>query len=562
MKFQPHEMQNNAKGFVLALVIIMVTLISFSVIVVVGLVTQDIRISRANIARTTALYAAEGGAYDGLWRVGNHRFSGDYDFLFNHKGQEVPVDVSVNEPSPGLFEIEASAIFEGREETVFVEAMYRPPSQALDHSYFINNWGWFHGDSIVNWGDVRSNGPFSFAHHSPRVMGDIYTHMYIEGGGNIQGKGSSPEKQHENMPILTMSNIQFFEDNSDFAYEQGGSLSYDGEVLIDGALGDNPGEKRNIYLKGTQEDPIEIDGPVAVKGDVVIEGYITGQGTIYTGGNIYVAGDVQYLDGPHPRVPAVADPPGWVRNNIDKDLVGFAAWGNIVFGDFTNNTWRSNVNSWMNDSRNESSEENLGPDGIPNTPLDGTPNDVNQNGIIDPRATLETFDFNDPFHADYYKNLPEEVDTGGWWPSPINGQNDYSHLATTAGINNLDGVYYTNHFLAGRMGHGGGVSVYGSLISRNESIIYNNELELNHDGRLDSSFASEYDIYELLSLNVGLPPSQAKFAITNWEIGEKTSPGGGPPGDDPPGGGPPGGGPPGGGPPGGGPPGGTPPGQQ
>ena len=34
------------------------------------------------------------------------------------------------------------------------------PSQVFDYAYFINNWGWFYGDTIYCNGNVRSNGQF------------------------------------------------------------------------------------------------------------------------------------------------------------------------------------------------------------------------------------------------------------------------------------------------------------------------------------------------------------------------------------------------------------------
>lgn len=90
------------------------------------------------------------------------------------------------------------------------------------------------------------------------------------------------------------------------------------------------GEKNNVILIGTRDNPIEINGNVVIEGDVMIKGYVRGKGLIRATGNIYMPSDVQY------------------RNTIDgkdaqgKDLevfdagnsVGYAAGGNIVIGDY------------------------------------------------------------------------------------------------------------------------------------------------------------------------------------------------------------------------------------
>jgi len=45
------------------------------------------------------------------------------------------------------------------------------PSQVFDYAYFINNWGWFYGDTIRCYGNVRSNGQFDAAGYAPTITG-------------------------------------------------------------------------------------------------------------------------------------------------------------------------------------------------------------------------------------------------------------------------------------------------------------------------------------------------------------------------------------------------------
>ncbi len=483
------------KGFVLAMVIVVVTLISFAVIIVVGLVTQDIRISRANVARSIAHYGAEGGAFDALWRIGQNEYEGDYNFDFTHEDQVVPVDISVTKVEDRRYRVESRGEFQGKETTVIVDAIRRASGYPLDYSYFIDNWGWFHGNTVFNWGNMRSNGPMVFDDTEIIVQGDIYTHEYIEGFQNIRGNARNPHHRHEGVAKLSMPDVGNFEQNADFAHAEGGTLSArtpDGEqITINSAHGDGFGDKENIYLYGTYDDPIEIDGPVAVKGDVIIHGYITGQGTLYTGGNIYVAGNLEYKDPPNRSVPSnPGERYGWIENNIDKDLIAYAAAENIVFGDFTDSFWRNTVDKWMNDPLNK-----------------------------DSGGTLADFDFRAPFSYEFYEGLPEYIQDGEDF-IPLIEQSDYKHISTTGSIDLLDGIFYTNNYLAGLIGFDtdSDVQIYGSLISGNDALLHGTHLQLNHDPRLPSRYADMYDIFEKLSLQLGLPATDAPFRIINWEI--------------------------------------------
>jgi hypothetical protein len=80
----------------------------------------------------------------------------------------------------------------------------------------------------------------------------------------------------------------------------------------------------NVVLVGTDADPIEIEGDVFVDGDVVITGKVKGTGKIQARRNIYFVGDTTNAD---------ATDYGAAKDGT-QNLVGYAAGGNIVVGDF------------------------------------------------------------------------------------------------------------------------------------------------------------------------------------------------------------------------------------
>lgn len=107
-----------------------------------------------------------------------------------------------------------------------------------------------------------------------------------------------------------------------------------------------------LVLDGSTH-PIEIDGPVVVNGDVIIKGTVKGQGTIYAGRNIHIVGDLQYDKAPNWPKPD-SSPEKTAENNMKADLLGLAAKGNIVIGNYTdllaNNTWYNDVDHYIGPS--------------------------------------------------------------------------------------------------------------------------------------------------------------------------------------------------------------------
>jgi len=276
------------------------------------------------------------------------------------------------------------------------------PSKVFDYAYFINNWGWFYGNTIHCNGNARSNGQFDVAGYSPSITGQpmyenvefdgttatlagyqddnndglqdgedggVFSGWDIVGAQNLQGNGGNAQNQHDfqdEVPMPNLSDMTIYELQ---AIDEGGSITIGGVTMVDAVAGDDGGELQNIYLHGTAADPIELNGPVVVRGNVMISGIVTGQGAIYASGNVYVPDSINYANPPTTVRPAdetQATTEAWLAANWDADFLGLFSGENIVVGDVTNSTWQNYVGRWMNSSLNGSSED-AGEDGVPNT---------------------------------------------------------------------------------------------------------------------------------------------------------------------------------------------------
>ena len=427
------------------------------------------------------------------------------------------------------------------------------PSEVFDYGYFINNWGWFYGNTIVCRGNARSNGQFDVAGYSPTVTGQprygavartgasvslsgyiddngdgaldgadggVFSGWDIVGAENLQGAGGRQENQHDFQERIEMPNLTDLTPYEENAIAQGGSISIGGTVYANGVYGDDASERQHLYLVGTAANPIVLNGPVVVRGDVVIHGVVTGQGAIYAGGNVYVPKSVSYLNGPsstRPASNAQADTEAWLATNWDRDFLGLFARKNVVVGDHTNSTWRSNVGAWMASALNGSAED-AGEDLIPNTlsgrdgilntsdddvlendgvftvdvytqehqdlgvippgraigdAIPGTGEDINGDGVYTPTTTL----------ADV--TLTTSLDSTNFGGNiPAGGISRYRDISTLS-ANRIDAVIYTNHSFCWTVTGGTSARINGALVCRNENIIYGTPtLEFNYDARL------------------------------------------------------------------------------
>jgi hypothetical protein len=90
----------------------------------------------------------------------------------------------------------------------------------------------------------------------------------------------------------------------------------------------------NVYLHGTKDDPIIINGPLAVDGDLFISGYVKGKGTLNVRNNVYVLDSVKYLDNEAGGQRSF----GFAADGTENALA-IASGGNVSVGDVFRPAW-------------------------------------------------------------------------------------------------------------------------------------------------------------------------------------------------------------------------------
>lgn len=451
------------------------------------------------------------------------------------------------------------------------------PSHVFDYAYFINNWGWFYGNTIKANGNVCSNGQFDAAGYAPTITGQplydsvtwsggaaalsgyhddnldtlkdgndggVFAGWDITGGQNLQGNAGMAKDQHDYQAPVPMPNLTDLSGYEAAAKASNSSITINGVQVCNAVQGDEAGEKQNLYLVGTAAQPIVINGPVVVRGAVVISGVVTGQGAIYSGGNVYCPKSVTYKNPPTTKRPASntqAASEAWMTANWNKDFLGLFARENVVIGNYTDGTWQYYTNTWMNDPMNKSAED-AGADGIPNTRkgrdgilgtadddvlegdgifttehysttdetlglippgktvgdvIAGTGEDIDGDGVYDGTAKLSDL------------NLPAALNTTNWGGNmPAAGIASYRSISSLY-ANNMDATFYTNHSFCWVVLGGQDAVVNGSVVSRNENIVYGTpNMVINYDDRLLGSSSGK---------EAALLPRQIQSAvITRW----------------------------------------------
>lgn len=286
-----------------------------------------------------------------------------------------------------------------------------------------------------------------------------------------------------------------------------------------------------LVLEGTYNNPIELNGPVVISNDVVIKGYVTGQGTIYSQRNIHIVGNIQYKN-----------PPTWADKqqnsaNSEKDLLCLAARGNIVLGDPTSSSWLSstlkncisttpyvqkyvcaeNANYSSSDTRHYEDADIGYPrrreysDGTTKynetqfcgnyTQADGgtktkeTKTEKFHNETTrDPRTgRTTTKKVSDGYEYTYSKDT-----TRKYYDSVVPSRFIQEKAST---ITQIDAVLYNNHGIFGNIG---ACTINGSLVCRNEGMIFSGSLFINWDYRLYSGSSES-----VANSIVGMPVSAA-----------------------------------------------------
>ena len=463
-------------------------------------------------------------------------------------------------------------------------------SRVFDNAYFVNNYGWFQGSSITANGDVRANGnlyldsgctvngrAFAAKNDELNVIGTIQNKGKMQSrseywsgcgnfarpssptwaGGDYYGGGyeaplsvSTTDLDNRLYPYqdeLTMPYISDLSEYIKYAQDAGGKISGGISYKIDsngnvtqsalgtinahydgtGPSGDpNLSDKGALVLEGTAANPIVIDGPVVVDSDVIIRGYVKGQGTIYSGRNIHIVGSIQYVNGPtwnHPD----SNPDATTRANMSKDLLGLAAKGNIVMGDYTLSTWLGSSSSglqyylrsgpYVQQYICDESDKNIGyprtqeygwtsneskfcgdytqKDGGKKVDVSTKTEYVYENGRRVQKTTTTIADKQD---RRYYESV-----------CPVKLiQHLCADTQTNRGyqptITRIDAVMYNNH---GIIGHIGSCTINGSLVCRNEAMIYDGALKINWDHRLYSGLSGSMSNALGLPMDASRPPT-------------------------------------------------------
>ncbi len=377
---------------------------------------RDVR-SCSRLDQPFTWYDALGGQTlaDGAWLTKDGVSLGQYDSVVS---SVTVVDANTRDLAvtcTGYIPAKGSATTVSRTINAVVR-MSTGRSHVFDYVYFINNWGWYFGDTIIANGNVRANGPFDGGNYHATVNGiprfqslsgghfsgyiddgGVYSWWNIVNAGNMQGTVNAVWTQADctaghcaQADVGTNKGIHAWQDNTSptastqgqitmpnltdltmyetLAKSQGSYIKIGSTTVVNAVQGDCSSEPQNLYLVGTTASPITIHGPVVVRGSVIISGVVTGQGCIYSGGNVYIPKDITYVNPPAtpPSSPTQALMESWLATNGTKDALGLFARKSVVIGNYTDSTWQSEVSSWLTDSRNESKEDG-GADQLPNT---------------------------------------------------------------------------------------------------------------------------------------------------------------------------------------------------
>jgi hypothetical protein len=445
--------------------------------------------------------------------------SGTTNTASDSNSQFVNAWVSVVQPLGSVSNslvITASAKVNNEVHTIQATIIIYPPSLVFDYEYFLNNWGWWWGPTIIGNGAQRANWDFDFR-YNPEVNGSIYAadqvdeneipfNQYTQSPPFGGTAGADPlDLVHSGAPRVIMPNLLNF-------------TNYDAAALANTAsnglwVGTNQivyGVQTNasapgLYVVGTPANPIKIMGTVVVPGDVILSGSVTGRGTLYVGSNLYIANDIIYVNGPNfssaPETLSPASRDAWVAQYATNDLVAYAVRGSILAGDVTNPDWINYCYDYPGSGLQfVGDESHLGADGIPGTPDDNIP-------FLHPDGTWSTWydaDGNGLTNANYNYNTDINMTTARagliqGYPKANGAPVAYSSVATD-NMGNLNGIFYTDHAAAMRLDDSTSY-INGVIVSRNEQIVYQDNLVLNYDSRVNSRYHNNPNQY----INLGLP---------------------------------------------------------
>ena len=399
----------------------------------------------------------------------------------------------------------AGRLVRGVQETVRYQ-MGRSP--IFNHAYFINNFGWLYGSGITVQGDVRANGNFAFQ-SGPHINGDVFasSNSALSAVGTITGSWSPDSLTSyrstssftnarpatpvsvggmdwpggydgavtglQYQAVLEMPYLGDLSDYKAMATNYNGTITQGTNVLVnkvyDGAGPDglaNTADRGCLMLSGTPASPIVVSGPVVVTGDVIIKGTISGQGMIYAGRNVHIVSNLTYKTPPNWPKPD-NNPSQTMIDTGNADMVGLAAKGSIILGDYTQSAWTSAVNQYIKPNFTQA---------YTTDPSDA----VNGYG-----SAANNYTFNGDYSATDggVKLTPAGGTTSRRYYESSVATNMIRQFAGTnaAAMTRVDAVLYCNHLVTGNVG---AMIFNGTVISRDEAIIYSGTIKMNWDCRL------------------------------------------------------------------------------
>ncbi len=448
-------------------------------------------------------------------------------------------------------------------------------SKVFDYAYFVNNYGWFEGSTITANGAVRANGDMSLS-QNPKVNGDVFAARNDElnvpgdiknGTGTMDNKNTYRSTQYGtanrsrplqvthddggyNAPVtvtsadltarlhgnlregLDMPWISGLNEYIEYGKELKSTLSQGGTYYINNAnsgdqnygyyQGTGPSgdpelpDNHALVLEGTQTNPIRINGPVVVSNDVVIKGYVTGQGTIYSSRNIHIVGDIKYVN-----------PPNWANKeaasgngNSTKDLLCLAAKGNIVMGDCTSSSWLDNTlrkvltqQPYVQPYACAQADDGSWIDGDIGYPRAGkTVFEGNYTAADGGYKVTQEAVYRQEWNGRRWQNVLDHYEykstSGRRYYDSVVPPNEIANRAKTA-ITQIDAVLYNNHGIFGKLGQ---CTINGSLVCRNEGMIFSGKLYLNWDYRLYSGSPEN-----VMNQLVGMPLGTGQPVVLSWQ---------------------------------------------
>lgn len=550
-KFSKIGVFGNESGSALLMTTVFSGILLIMITGILSLSTQRVRDEYRRWNWTEAYYHAENALGWAAQKIadGNNAAAGA-DFLGNYSADQRTINLKylnqrklmkgrslenvwvtiANHPNgvKDLFLVTVSCKVGEKVRTLQGDIRKNPPSEVFDYEYFLNNWGWWWGSSITGNGDNRSNWDFDFR-YNPKVNGDVRANGSItENGRPVDPLSRTPfggmagvnpvNHVHAGVPRVEMPNLLDFSYYEAKARQDGGKLYVGSSLKVNAVHTDT--SKPGMYLSGSSSNPIRIDGPVVIPGDVIISGKITGKGTLYVGGNLYIAGNTTYQNGPNfstpPEMMGDKGRDAWVEQNLDndKDLIGFAVREAIYAGQVNSSDWISRCyNPSGYGLRNVGDERNLGEDGIAGTPDDGLDYlDTNGDGIPDSAWNDADgdgkVDLNYNYSQDIQMHTSRANKISDYPADSYNRPLNYNNISTSY-MNRLDGIFYTNHAGAFRLG-ASNTEMNGALIFRDEAIIFSSTLKFNYDSRVHSRYSDDPNRF----IDLGLPVAN-KIRIDN-----------------------------------------------